>query len=103
MKTLMNPVPATTLNNTQMVDADLPNANAVMAAICCASAQFSVNPSLDLALLIEDLAYTLGAPAYAESPFIEEVAARLMTQWSQIVDATEASMLDEMPSTQNMH
>jgi len=84
-------------------DADLPDANAVMAAICCASSQYAVNPSVDLAMLIEDLAYKLSAPAYAESPLIEEVASRLLIQWSAIVDDQQAALLDSEPLTASYH
>lgn len=84
-------------------DADLPDANAVMAAICCASSQYAVHPSVELAMLIEDLAYKLSAPEYAESPLIEEVASRLLIQWSAIVDNGQAALLDGEPLTASYH
>ena len=84
-------------------DADLPSASAVMAAICCATSQFAVHPSLDLAELIEDLAYTLSAPEYAETPQISMVAEQLMHQWAEIVDAQHAELLMNAVPTQHYH
>jgi hypothetical protein len=66
-------------------DPDLPNANAVMAAICCTSSQYVMNPSVDLAKLVADLAHKLTAPQYAESKLVTEVAKRLVSQWDAIV------------------
>lgn len=74
-------------------DPDLPDANAVMAAICCTSSQYAVNPSIDLAMLVADLAYKLTAPQYAESKLVSEVAKRLVCQWDAIITGQQADLL----------
>lgn len=84
-------------------DPDLPNANAVMAAICCVSSQYIVNPSADLAMLVADLAHKLTAPQYAESTLVTEVAKRLVNQWNQIVSVQQASLMDATPLSDSYH
>lgn len=84
-------------------DPDLPNASAVMAAICCASSQYAVNPSTDLAILVLDLAHKLTAPHYAESKLIAEVAKRLVFQWDAIVDDLYDALLAANPQSGAMH
>ena len=91
------------MNFGAMFDSELPNASAVMAAICCATSQFAANPSLDLAELVEDLAYTLSAPEYAETPLISQVAEQLLHQWAEIVDAQHAELLNSATPTQHYH
>lgn len=74
-------------------DPDLPDAHAVMAAICCVSARFAANPSLALAVLASDLCFKLTAEAYAESPLISEIARHLVKQWDEIVNRYDAMQL----------
>lgn len=74
---------------------DMPDSNAVMAAICCATTQYAIRPSLQLALLIEELAYTLNSPDFANTPLMRCVAERLMQQWGDIVDAQESQLLQD--------
>lgn len=71
-------------------DPDLPNAHAVMAAICCVSGRFAANPSLELALLASDLSFKLTAEAYAESPLIADIARHLVRQWDDVVNRYDA-------------
>ncbi len=84
-------------------DPDLPNANAVMAAICCVSSQYAMNPSADLAILISDLAHKLTSPQYAESKLITEVAKRLTFQWDAIVDGLHDALLAATPQNGTCH
>jgi hypothetical protein len=84
-------------------DPDLPNASAVMAAICCVSSQYAVNPSTDLAMLIADLAHKLTAPQYAESKLVIEVAKRLVYQWDAIVHEQQAEMIQATPVSSSIH
>lgn len=84
-------------------DPDLPNASAVMAAICCISSQYAVNPSADLALLVADLAHKLTAPQYAESKLVTEVAKRLVYQWDAIVHEQQAELIETMPPSNAIH
>jgi hypothetical protein len=97
------------LNNTAQqygvgeYDPDLPNANAVMAAICCVSSQFIVHPSADLAMLVADLAHKLTAPQYAESKLVTEVAKRLVNQWDEIVREQQANLMDATPLSESLH
>lgn len=74
-------------------DPDLPDANAVMAAICCVSARFAANPSLELALLASDLSFKLTAEEYAESPLISGIARHLVKQWDVVVNQYDAMLL----------
>lgn len=75
-----------------MFDPDLPDANAVMAAICCVSARFAANPSLELALLASDLSFKLTAEEYAESPLISDIARHLVKQWDAVVNQYDAML-----------
>jgi hypothetical protein len=89
-------------------DPDLPNASAVMAAICCTSSQYVMNPSVDLAKLVADLAHKLTAPQYAESKLVTEVAKRLVSQWDAIVHehsewSQQAGMMNLMPGNNAVH
>ncbi len=74
-------------------DPDLPNAHAVMAAICCVSARYAANPSLELALLASDLSFKLTAEAYAESVLIQDIARHLVRQWDDIVNRYDVMYL----------
>lgn len=76
-------------------DPDLPDANAVMAAICCVSARFAANPSLELALLASDLSFKLMAEEYAETPLIADIACHLVKQWDAVVNQYDAMLLAE--------
>ena len=92
------------INKQQMeFDPDLPNANAVMAAICCVSSQYAVNPSVDLAMLVADLAHKLTAPQYAESKLVTEVAKRLVFQWDAIVNEQQAGLIASSPLSNAIH
>ena len=97
------------LNNIQQqygvgqYDPDLPNASAVMAAICCVSSQFAVNPSADLAMLVANLAHKLTAPQYAESKLVTEVAKRLVHQWDAIVHEQQANLINAAPASESLH
>lgn len=84
-------------------DPDLPNASAVMAAICCVSSQYAVNPSVDLAMLVADLAHKLTAPQYAESKLVTEVAKRLVFQWDAIVNEQQAGLIASSPLSNAIH
>lgn len=88
-------------------DPDLPNASAVMAAICCTSSQYVMNPSVDLAKLVADLAHKLTAPQYAESKLVTEVAKRLVSQWDAIVynhsEWSQQTGVNLMPSCDAVH
>ena len=67
-------------------DPDLPEANAVMASLCCEAARYASHPSTDLAQLAASLARKLTAPQYAgSSRLVNEVAQRLVRQWEAIV------------------
>jgi hypothetical protein len=66
-------------------DPELPDANSVMASLCCVAVQYASNPSLELAALATDLSQKLTAPEYAESQLVTEVAKRLAAQWSAIL------------------
>lgn len=92
------------MNNEQTeYDPDLPNASAVMAAICCVSSQYAVNPSADLAMLVADLAHKLTAPQYAESKLVTEVAKRLVYQWDAIVHEQQAELIQATPHSSAIH
>ena len=89
--------------NDSNFDPDLPNANAVMAAICCSSSQFVMNPSIDLAQLVADLAHKLSTPRYAETKLIKEVAKRLMVQWDAILHEQQAGLMEVAPLSSAIH
>ena len=82
-----------------LFDPDLPNANAVMASICCVATQYASNPSLDLAQLAASLAQKLTAPEYAESKLVTEVARRLMRQWSEVIANYQTALANMIPAT----
>lgn len=90
-------------HNQTEYDPDLPNASAVMAAICCVSSQYVVNPSADLAMLVADLAHKLTAPQYAESKLVTEVAKRLVYQWDAIVHVQQAELIEATPLSSAIH
>ena len=87
-----------TAQHSALFDPDLPNANAVMASICCVATQYASSPSLDLAQLAASLAQKLAAPEYAESKLVTEVARRLMRQWADVIDDYQQAMANMMPS-----
>ena len=67
-------------------DPELPDANAVMASLCCVAARYASHPSADLAQLAANLSRKLMAPQYAgSSRLVSEVAQRLVRQWEAIV------------------
>ena len=73
-------------------DPDLPNANAVMAAICCVSVRYAANPSMALAILASDLSHQLMASEYAESQLVIDIAQHLATHWDAIVDQLNGAL-----------
>ncbi len=68
-----------------LYDPDLPDANSVIASLCCVATQYASRPSTELAQLALDLAHKLTAPEYAESKLISEVAQQLVRQWHQVL------------------
>lgn len=72
-------------DNEAIYDPDLPDANAVLASLCCVAARYAARPSTDLAELAASLSRKLTAPQYAESRLVSEVAQRLVKQWESIV------------------
>jgi hypothetical protein len=84
-------------------DHDLPNANAVMASLCCVAAQYAANPSLELATLAADLSRQLATPRYAESRLVSEVAQRLVRQWDAIVNERNATFATLVPASPALH
>jgi len=77
-------------------DPELPNASAVMAAICCVSVRFSEKPTIDLALLASDLSHQLMAKEYAESQLVIviDIAPHLSARWDAILDQlNDASLM----------
>jgi hypothetical protein len=65
-------------HNQALYDPELPDANAVMASLCCVAAQYAGKPSLALAELAADLSRKLTAPQYAESRWL----GRSRSDWS---------------------
>ena len=84
-------------------DPELPNAHAVMAAICCVSVRYAANPTLALALLAADLSFKLTAEAYAESDLICEIAQHLVRQWDAIVSRHQEIAMMQMTSSGTKH
>jgi hypothetical protein len=84
-------------------DYDLPNANAVMASLCCVAARYAANPSLELATLAAELSRQLAAPQYAESRLVSEVAQRLIRQWEEIVSERSAAFATLIPASPAVH
>lgn len=74
-----------------LYDPDLPNAAAVMATLNCVAVRYARQPSLELAFLASDLAYTLTAPEYAESKLVKEVAKSLVFHWQHLVQLHQQS------------
>lgn len=66
-------------------DPDLPDANSVLASLCCVASRYAIHPSSELAELAASLSRTLTAPQYAESKLVSEIAQRLVKQWEEIV------------------
>jgi hypothetical protein len=81
----------------------LPNANAVMASLCCVAARYAANPSLELATLAAELSRQLAAPRYAESRLVSEVAQRLIQQWEGIVSERTATFATLIPASPAVH
>lgn len=69
----------------ELFDPELPTAKELMAAICCVATQYALKPTQELAILASDLAKKLTAPEYAETKLIEDIAVRLVKQWTRIV------------------
>jgi hypothetical protein len=89
--------------NEALYDPDLPNANSVMASLCCVAAQYASNPSLALAELAADLSHKLTAPQYAESRLVTEVAKRLVAQWDAILHEQNGLVASVMPASRMQH
>jgi len=84
-------------------DPDLPDANSVLASLCCVAVQYASNPSLELAELATSLAYKLTAPQYAESRLVIEVAKRLVSQWESILQDQDNLLAKIVPGSSAMH
>lgn len=69
----------------ELFDPELPTAKELMAAICCVATQYALKPTHELAILANELANKLTAPEYAETKLIEDIAERLVKQWTRIV------------------
>lgn len=69
----------------EFFDPELPTAKELMAAICCVATQYALKPTHELAILATELANKLTAPEYAETKLIEDIAERLVKQWTRIV------------------
>ena len=84
-------------------DPDLPDANSVLASLCCVAVQYASKPSLELAELATSLAYKLTAPQYAESKLVTEVAKRLVNQWESILKDQDNMLAKVVPGSSAMH
>ena len=84
-------------------DPDLPDANSVLASLCCVAVQYASKPSLELAELATSLAYKLTAPQYAESRLVTEVAKRLVNQWESILQGQDNMLAKVVPGSASMH
>ena len=84
-------------------DHDLPDANAVMASLCCVTARYAAKPSLELATLAAELSRQLAMPRYAESRLVSEVAQRLIAQWEAIVDERATAFASVLPASPGLH
>lgn len=86
-----------------LYDPELPDANSVLASLCCVAAQYATKPSLELAELAANLSHTLTAPQYAESKLVIEVAKRMVAQWKAILQEQNGLVASVMPSSMAMH
>ncbi len=68
-----------------LFDPELPTAKEVMAAMCCVTTQYALNPTLDMAKSASSLAHKLTAPEYAETKLIVEIARRMVLQWDEVL------------------
>jgi len=84
-------------------DPELPNASAVMAAICCVSVRFSEKPTIDLALLASDLSHQLMAKEYAESQLVIDIAQHLSARWDAIVNRLNDALLMQIDGNATQH
>ncbi len=69
----------------ELFDPELPTSRELMAAICCVATQYALKPTQELAILASELAHKLTAPEYADTKLIEDIAERLVQQWTRIV------------------
>jgi hypothetical protein len=83
-------------------DPELPNANAVLASLCCVTARYASHPSAELAELALDLSRKLTAPQYAESKLVSEVAQRLMRDWEAIAHEQHAMQAVVVPGSRHL-
>jgi len=83
-------------------DPELPNANAVLASLCCVTARYASHPSAELAELALDLSRKLTAPQYAESKLVSEVAQRLMRDWEAIAHEQHAMQSVVVPGSRHL-
>jgi hypothetical protein len=65
-------------------DPELPDANAVLASLCCVASRYATSPSPELAQLAANLSRKLTAPEYAESKLVVEVAQHLLRHWEGV-------------------
>lgn len=84
-------------------DPELPDANAVLAAIACVSVRYAANPSLNLAVLAADLSFKLTAEAYAESLLVSDIACHLVRHWNVIVHRYQDAYDLEMAANSTHH
>ena len=84
-------------NPSALFDPDLPTANDVMAAICCVTTRYALNPSIDLAKLALRLAGNLSAPEVVKSDYLEVVAKKLVTQWDSVLTEYQLIEASAMP------
>lgn len=95
----------TTMEKAQsaLFDPDLPTANDVMAAICCVTTRYALNPSVDLAKLALRLAGNLSAPEVTKTEHLAEIAKTLIAQWDSVLteyQLIEASVMPQHDSLQ---
>lgn len=75
------------IEQSELFDPELPDANAVLVSLSCVATRYAINPSEDLALLGWRLAQTLTAPEYAESGLVVSAARQLTQEWRHLLDA----------------
>ena len=74
-----------TSKHSVLFDPELPTAKEVMAAMCCVTTQYALNPTLEMAKSASSLAHKLTAPEYAETKLIVEIAKRMVLQWDEVL------------------
>ena len=82
-----------------LFDPELPDANAVLASLCCVTARYVIHPSAELAELAVELSRKLSAPQYAETKLVAEVAKRLLNDWQAIAEEQHTIRATVMPGS----